>query len=312
MTSQIVPGAQRRLKNRVTLRMTISNSLTMAYRNILLIRRTPQQLFDVTIQPILFTLLFAFLFGGAISGSVTSYLPIIIPGILAQTALTATSATGVQLREDMDKGVFYRFKSMPIARIAPLTGPLLADIVRYAIATALTFVMGYLLGFRWASLAGAVTGGVLVVFCRWCISWIIGCSASSSRRRRPFRASLRRYYSLWDSSRARSCRPAPALVAAGLCQREPADLHRERHPAALQPGHHRKRLLAVADRVSSRRGHIRSTDTAGLHAKGLGDWTRSASTIQSYRRHQRSAAFSRVGHHRCRHRFSGRLRFSAC
>jgi len=172
MTAQIVPGSQRKLKNRVTLRMTISNSLTMAYRNILMIRRTPQQLFDVTIQPILFTLLFAFLFGGAISGSVTSYLPIIIPGILAQTALTATSATGVQLREDMDKGVFYRFKSMPIARIAPLTGPLLADIVRYAIATALTFVMGYLLGFRWASLAGAVTGGVLVVFCAWCISWI--------------------------------------------------------------------------------------------------------------------------------------------
>ncbi|MGA2200195.1 MAG: ABC transporter permease [Nitrososphaerales archaeon] len=172
MTAQIVPGAQRRLKNRVTLRMTISNSLTMAYRNLLLIRRTPQALFDVTIQPILFTLMFVFLFGGAISGSVSSYLPIIIPGILAQTALTASMATGVQLREDMDKGVFYRFKSMPIARIAPLTGPLLADVVRYAIATSLTFVMGYLLGFRWASFAGALTGGVLVVFCSWCISWI--------------------------------------------------------------------------------------------------------------------------------------------
>ena len=102
----------------------------------------------------------------------SGYLPIIIPGILAQTALTASMATGVQLREDMDKGVFYRFKSMPIARIAPLTGPLLADIVRYAIATSLTFVMGYLLGFRWASLDGAVVGGVLVVFCSWCISWI--------------------------------------------------------------------------------------------------------------------------------------------
>ena len=172
MTAQIVPGTQRRLKNRVTLRMTISNSLTMAYRNLLLIRRTPQQLFDVTIQPILFTLMVVFLFGGAISGSVSGYLPIIIPGILAQTALTASMATGVQLREDMDKGVFYRFKSMPIARIAPLTGPLLADIVRYAIATSLTFVMGYLLGFRWASLAGALMGGILVVFCSWCISWI--------------------------------------------------------------------------------------------------------------------------------------------
>jgi len=172
MSSTIVPGAERVLKNRVSVRMTISNSLTMAYRNLLLIRRTPQQLFDVTLQPILFTIMFTFLFGGAISGSVQGYLPIIIPGILAQTALTACITTGVQLREDMDKGVFYRFKSMPIARIAPLTGPLLADVVRYSIATALTFVMGYLLGFRWASLGGAVLGGVLVVFAAWCISWV--------------------------------------------------------------------------------------------------------------------------------------------
>jgi ABC-2 type transport system permease protein len=172
MTEQIVPATQRKLTNRVSMRATISNSLTMAYRNLLLIRRTPQQLFDVTIQPILFTLMFAYLFGGAISGSVSNYLPIIIPGILAQTALTATMATGVQLREDMDRGVFYRFKSMPIARIAPLTGPLIADLVRYAIATTLTFFMGFLLGFHWASAAGALLGGILIVFCSWCISWI--------------------------------------------------------------------------------------------------------------------------------------------
>jgi ABC-2 type transport system permease protein len=172
MTAQIIPGAERNLKNSVSMRMTISNSLTMAYRNLLLIRRTPQQLFDVTVQPILFTVMFTFLFGGAISGSVQGYLPIIIPGILAQTGLTACITTGVQLREDMDKGVFYRFKSMPIARIAPLTGPLLADVVRYGIATGLTFVMGYLLGFRWASLDGALIGGLLIIYAAWCISWI--------------------------------------------------------------------------------------------------------------------------------------------
>jgi len=168
----IVPGAERKLRNRVSMRMTVSNSLTMAYRNVLLIRRTPQQLFDVTLQPILFTIMFTFLFGGAISGSVQGYLPIIIPGILAQTALTACITTGVQLREDMDKGVFYRYKSMPIARVAPLTGPLLADVIRYSVATALTFVMGYILGFRWASVGGVVLGGVLVIFAAWCISWI--------------------------------------------------------------------------------------------------------------------------------------------
>ena len=94
----------------VSLRMTISNSLTMAYRNILLIRRTPQQLFDVTSSPSSSRCSSCILFGGAISGSVGGYLPIIIPGILAQTALTASMATGVQLREDMDKGSVLSFQ----------------------------------------------------------------------------------------------------------------------------------------------------------------------------------------------------------
>ena len=95
----------------------------MAWRATMKMRRNPEQFFDVTIQPLLFTAMFAYIFGGAISGSVADYLPILIPGILAQTALTACIATGIQLREDMDKGVFDRFKSLPIARIAPLAGP---------------------------------------------------------------------------------------------------------------------------------------------------------------------------------------------
>ena len=95
----------------------------MAWRATKKMRRNPEQFFDVTIQPLLFTAMFAYIFGGAISGSVDDYLPILIPGILAQTALTACVATGIQLREDMDKGVFDRFKSLPIARIAPLAGP---------------------------------------------------------------------------------------------------------------------------------------------------------------------------------------------
>ena len=169
---RIVPAVERELKNRVFMRTSLINSLTMAYRSLLLIRRTPQQLFDVTIQPILFTGMFAFLFGGAISGSVQGYLPIIIPGILTMTALTASIQTGVQLREDMDKGVFNRFKSMPIARIAPLMGPLLADLVRYAIATGLTFFIGYLLGFHWISSGAALTSAILVIYAAWCVSWI--------------------------------------------------------------------------------------------------------------------------------------------
>ena len=97
--------------------------MTMAWRATMKMRRNFEQLFDVTIQPLLFTAMFAGIFGGAISGSVEGYLPIIIPGLVGQTVLTACVATGVQLREDMDKGVFDRFKVLPIARIAPLAGP---------------------------------------------------------------------------------------------------------------------------------------------------------------------------------------------
>jgi ABC-2 type transport system permease protein len=169
----ITPGASRQLKNHTSLGLTVRNSLTMAYRGLLKIRRTPEQLFDVTFQPILFTLMFTYIFGGAIAGNVTSYLPIIIPGILIQTVITTSVVTGVQLREDMDKGVFDRFKSLPIARIAPLAGALLADTVRYGIATVLTFAMGYLLGYRPAAgLGGVVAGALLVILCAWCISWI--------------------------------------------------------------------------------------------------------------------------------------------
>jgi len=102
----------------------VSQTLTLAWRATMKMRRNFEQLFDVTIQPLLFTAMFAYIFGGAISGSVDDYLPIIIPGLIGQTVLTACVATGVQLREDMDKGVFDRFKVLPISRIAPLAGPM--------------------------------------------------------------------------------------------------------------------------------------------------------------------------------------------
>jgi ABC-2 type transport system permease protein len=126
-TITITPGTDRSLRNHVSLSQTVRNSFTMAYRGLLKIKRTPEQLIDVTVQPIIFTLMFTYIFGGAIAGDVASYLPIIIPGILVQTVITTSVVTGIQLREDMDKGVFDRFKSMPIARIAPLAGALLAD-----------------------------------------------------------------------------------------------------------------------------------------------------------------------------------------
>ena len=174
-----------RTRPRNTLAETISQTLLMAWRALKKMRRNPEQFFDVTLQPLLFTAMFAYIFGGAISGNVTSYLPLLIPGIVAQTVLTTCMASGVQLREDMDKGVFDRFKVLPIARIAPLAGPVVADVVRYLIAATLTFVTGIIIGYRPGGGVLGVLGAIaLSIFIGWSMAWIftwIGAIARNAR-----------------------------------------------------------------------------------------------------------------------------------
>jgi ABC-2 type transport system permease protein len=161
------------LPSHVSLRATVSQTMTLAWRATMKMRRNFEQLFDVTIQPLLFTAMFAGIFGGAISGSVGGYLPVIIPGLVGQTVLTACVATGVQLREDMDKGVFDRFKVLPIARIAPLAGPMVADMLRYLIAGTLTFLTGMALGYRPGGGFFGVAAAILFgVFAGWSLAWI--------------------------------------------------------------------------------------------------------------------------------------------
>jgi ABC-2 type transport system permease protein len=158
---------------RTSVTETVSQTMSMAWRALKKMRRKPEQFFDVTIQPLLFTAMFAYIFGGAIAGNVKSYLPLMIPGIVAQTVLTTCMSTGVQLREDMEKGVFDRFKALPIARIAPLAGPMVADLLRYLIAASLTFLMGVIIGYRPHGGPLGVLGAVaLAVFTGWAIAWI--------------------------------------------------------------------------------------------------------------------------------------------
>jgi ABC-2 type transport system permease protein len=170
---------------RTSLAETLGQTFSMAWRALKTMRRNPEQFFDVTIQPLLFTAMFAYVFGGAISGDVGSYLPLMIPGIVAQTVLTTCMATGVQLREDMEKGVFDRFKSLPIARIAPLAGPMVADLVRYLIAASLTFVAGMVMGYRpQGGVLGVLAAILLAIFTGWAIAWIftwVGTIARSAR-----------------------------------------------------------------------------------------------------------------------------------
>jgi ABC-2 type transport system permease protein len=186
LTAPAAPDVLAGVRTHVPLRVTVAQTMTMAWRATKKMQRNPEQFFDVIIQPLLFTAMFAYIFGGAISGDVQSYLPILIPGILAQTTMTACIATGTQLREDMDKGVFERFKVLPIARVAPLAGPMVADLLRYTIATVLTFATGFAIGYRpGGGPLYVVAAALLVIGTGWSLAWIftyvgiIGKSAQS-------------------------------------------------------------------------------------------------------------------------------------
>ena len=178
-------AAVARARPRVGVGEVLTQTLAMAWRALKKMRRNPEQFFDVALQPLLFTAMFAYVFGGAISGDVHSYLPLLIPGIVAQTVLTTCMATGTQLREDMDKGVFDRFRSLPMSRIAPLAGPMVADLVRYLIAAVLTYLMGMILGYRPGGGVLGVLGAILLaVLTGWAIAWAftwIGTVARSAR-----------------------------------------------------------------------------------------------------------------------------------
>ncbi|KJE19562.1 ABC-2 type transporter [Frankia torreyi] len=178
-------AAVARTRARPGLGDTLAQTLAMAWRALKKMRRNPEQFFDVALQPLLFTAMFAYVFGGAISGDVHSYLPLLIPGIVAQTVLTTCMATGTQLREDMDKGVFDRFRSLPMSRVAPLAGPMVADLVRYLIGASLTYLMGLILGYRPGGGVLGVLGAILLaVLTGWAIAWAftwIGTVARSAR-----------------------------------------------------------------------------------------------------------------------------------
>ena len=166
-------AAGRKLDPRPTLSDTLRDTATMTWRALKMQRRTPEQFFDVTLAPIIFTLMFTYVFGGAMAGSPADYLPFAIPGILAQTTMQATGSIGTQLREDMEKGVFDRFRAMPIARIAPLAGPVIASITRYALAIGITVAMSLIMGYRpGGGPVGVAAAIVLNIFTAWCVSWI--------------------------------------------------------------------------------------------------------------------------------------------
>jgi oleandomycin transport system permease protein len=133
---------------RVSPVLGLRHTMTLAWRSLVQIKHNPMELLDLSIQPVMFVLLFTYVFGGAIADSPTDYLRFMLPGIMVQNALFATMTTGFGLNSDLTKGVFDRLRSLPIARWAPLAGRILADTVKQAWAIALLLGIGVLLGFR--------------------------------------------------------------------------------------------------------------------------------------------------------------------
>jgi len=151
----------------------LSASLTFGWRALLKIKHVPEQLADVIFIPILFTLVFTYLFGGALSRSTADYLQSLLPGTLAMTLVLVSVYTGVGLNTDITKGIFDRFRSLPIWRPAALVGALLGDAARNLLAAAIVIALGLAMGFRPdGGVAGVLLAVALLLLFSFSVAWI--------------------------------------------------------------------------------------------------------------------------------------------
>jgi oleandomycin transport system permease protein len=164
---------------------SVKHALILAKRNLIKTWRTPEQLIDVTVQPVIFLLLFVYVFGGAFAGgSRHTYLEYLLPGLLGQGIALGSVALGQNLNADIEKGVFDRFRSLPISRSAPLVGAVTADFFRYLILCVMYIGFGYLIGFRTGTNPLALLAAVAVsIGFALCFAWIsvwVGMKARTS------------------------------------------------------------------------------------------------------------------------------------
>ena len=181
MTNNAVPGifdkqvltSTNTIQGRPTRPSPLSASMTLAWRALLKIKHVPWQLIDVTLFPVLMTLMMTYIFGGALAGSVEAYVQQLIPGILVLTVAMISMYTAVGLNTDIQKGIFDRFRSLAFWRPAVLVGALLGDTIRYATVTAVVIGLGLILGFRpEAGFGGVVLSLGLVLIFAFSLSWI--------------------------------------------------------------------------------------------------------------------------------------------
>jgi ABC transporter DrrB family efflux protein len=160
----------------------VSDALTIAWRNLLNIRRNPQLLVFATIQPVIFVLMFRYVFGGAINTPGIPYVDYLMPGIFVQTVVFGALTTGVGLAEDLQKGLIERFRSLPMARSAVLLGRTIADLVRNIFVVALMSAVGLLVGWNPSGdLVSVVAGLGIVLGFAYALSWVFAIVGLSVR-----------------------------------------------------------------------------------------------------------------------------------
>jgi ABC-2 type transport system permease protein len=151
----------------------LSASLAFGWRALLKIKHVPEQLGDVVGIPIIFTVLFTYLFGGALAGSTGDYLQFLLPGSLVMAVLMVSMYAGVGLNTDLTKGVFDRFRSLPVRRPALIVGALLGDAGRYLIASVLVIVLGLVMGYRPAGgMIGVLSAVALLLVFTFGLGWV--------------------------------------------------------------------------------------------------------------------------------------------
>jgi len=136
------------LRRRIGVRQGLTNGLTLAWRNVIQLKHSPEKLMDVLLMPIVFLVLFLYVFGGVVAGSTHAYLEVLLPGLVGQMGVFASMGVGTALCEDIHKGVFDRFRSLPVARSAPLVGAVLGDTIRFCVVMGVLTGFGMALGFR--------------------------------------------------------------------------------------------------------------------------------------------------------------------
>jgi len=161
----------------------LSDVWAMTRRNLVHISREPMQLSDVTIQPVLFTVLFIYIFGGGIpipgGGSYTDF---VLAGLLALNLVTSTMGTAVGLSTDLHEGMIDRFRALPMWRAAVLVGRSIADLLTSCLCALIVALTGLAVGWRAdAGLVSVVGGFAVVLLFAYALTWIAACVGLNSK-----------------------------------------------------------------------------------------------------------------------------------